>query len=278
MSHAHQRRSSSNGKKVEFVGLPILSSDESPHPEGGGIADGGAGDLATIVLSLIITSIDAERMGKICEKLKEPDPWPERFSRKIKERHDGVMKKLKDIKEQNRTSKRDFEAGFLPLIQEALGCIGDHTAASQSTRPVHVQHLGAEGQPYCEALVNLMKHSDAVIFAFDQLSGRTPEPSRLPEINASLKKDREVAVATVEAGKRVAEADVENLLADRFQEVRSPVGISAEEKQRGRMLLSRGVNGDTSTKEPLGWGNIARDAERALEKLCFAGQKHAKDH
>lgn len=45
-------------------------------------------------------SIDAERMGKICEKLKEPDPWPEEFSRNIRERHDGVRKKLKDIKEQ----------------------------------------------------------------------------------------------------------------------------------------------------------------------------------
>ncbi len=46
MPHARKRRSSSNGKKVEFVGLPILSSDDSPQPEGSRIADGDAGDLA----------------------------------------------------------------------------------------------------------------------------------------------------------------------------------------------------------------------------------------
>lgn len=179
-----------------------------------------------------------------------------------------------------RLARREaFEGGFLPLIQEALGGTGDNNeGANLANQPLHVAYLGAEGQPYCEAMVTLMKQADALIFTFDQLSARSPPPSRLSEINASFQQDKGLAAATVEAGRRVAETAVDDLLADRFQEVRSSSSLTAEEENKGRLLLSKGVTSDTPTHEPLGWGNVSRDAERALKKLCFAGDIHGKDH
>ncbi|KIW41909.1 uncharacterized protein PV06_05505 [Exophiala oligosperma] len=260
--------------------------NRTSQPETDGSVLNGTGDLA----------IDTERMGKICKKLKEPDPWPKRFSQTVKERHDKIIRRANEIKEQEfvlvlwkevrhaltnlSLARRDeFEREFLPLIQEALGGTGDNNeGASPADLPIHVAYLGAEGQPYCEAMVTLMKQADALTFTFDQLSARDPPPSRLAEINKSFEQDKVLAVATVEAGRRVAETAVDDLLADRFQEVRKSSGLTAEEENRGRLLLSRGVTTDTPTYEPLGWGNVSRDAERALRKLCFAGDTHGKDH
>lgn len=166
----------------------------------------------------------------------------------------------------------------MPLITEALGGIDENEAANPSNKTIHVDFLGAEGQPFCDGLIKLMKQSDALISAFHQLSACQQQQSSLREIHTSFKKEKDIAVATIEAGRRLAEADVENLLADRFQEVRSPPGLNAQEQQSGRMLLSRGNNESTPRKEPRGWGNVARDAERAMAKLYFAGEKHSKEH
>ncbi|KAI1612099.1 hypothetical protein EDD36DRAFT_274547 [Exophiala viscosa] len=268
MSTRRRSRSNSTGKRVEFIDLPILSSDEPSQPESSAFSDIYARELA----------IDTERMGKICEKLKEPDPWPSRFSKTIEQRHEGIVNKLKESRENNAADKAAFEHEFLPLIQKALGGIDGKDEVNPANTAIHVDFLGAERQPYCEGLVNLMKQSDALIRAFDQLSAREAEQSRFGEIITSFKKEKDVAVATVQAGRQVAEADVENLLADRFQNIRSPSGLKAEEQQRGRMLLSRGINLPTATRETVGWGNVARDAEKAMAKLCFAGHKHLKEH
>lgn len=167
-------------------------------------------------------------------------------------------------------AQEKFETELSPLLKSALGGVGEQGELFASTLPVHVQFLGAEGQPYCDSLVSLMKQADALLFAYDQLLAREPQVSRLQDLRASFKRDKEVATATVEAGKRVARADIDRLLADGLHEVQAPSGLSAEEKQRGRMLLQQGSDQESSAKEPLGWGNVARDVERAIEKLCFA--------
>jgi len=171
-----------------------------------------------------------------------------------------------------------FETEFVPLIRTALGGLANSLDHSSSpSRLINVQYLGAEGQPYCEGLVNVLKQCDVLIFACDQLAGRSSQPSHLQDINASFKKDKELALATIEAGRRVAETDTEKLLADSFEEVRIPHGLTSEEELRGRLLLSRGFDKETSPKQPLGLGKIAGDAGRAIEKLCFAGLSNLRD-
>ncbi|KAL2452466.1 Large ribosomal subunit protein eL15 [Exophiala dermatitidis] len=242
--------------------------------------------------------LDPERMGQICERLQEPDPWPRRFSESIKHRQESIMKKVDEI----RLKRQAFEAALAPLVQAALeGLGGDQdasvSAASAATpavptsTPIHVPFLGAEGQPFCDGLVKLMQQSDALIFAYDQLSQRQMQQnSRLENIKMSFDKDKQLAAATLEAGQAVATMEVERLLADGFHEVQigDSYGLSAEDVQRGRMLLARGAAaaagaGTDMTEEmankqqqPLGWGNVARDTEKAIERLCYAGQSQAQ--
>ncbi|KIW20892.1 hypothetical protein PV08_01471 [Exophiala spinifera] len=267
MLNARKNTPNADDKKVGFASPAFPPGDEIY--EAGESVHNASGDLA----------IDTERMGKICKKLKEPDLWPKRFAQIIKEQQNNITKKIKEMTAQDLALQEEFDRGFLPLIQEALGGAGASNEASNlATQPIHVAYLGAEGQPYCEAMITLMKQADALIFALDQLSARTPPPSRLSDINMSFEQDKAAAVATIEAGRRVAETAVEDLLADRLQEVRSSTGLTAEEENRGKILLSKGVTSDTPILEPMGWGNVSRDAERALRKLCFAGDIHAKDH
>lgn len=178
--------------------------------------------------------------------------------------------------------QRTFKNEFAPLISAALRGIGDdnntYSSSSSSppasTHPISVQFLGAEGQPYCDSMIKLMEQSGALIFAYDELAGREARPSRLREMGTSFNKDVAVTVATLDAGKKVAGWDIEKLLADRFQDVRTPQDLTGEDGHKGRMLLSRGASKEPPEKEPSGLGNIARDVEKAIERLCFAGQGH----
>ncbi|KAL2416439.1 hypothetical protein ABEF95_016256 [Exophiala dermatitidis] len=278
----HATRSIVGRKRVEFTDETVaaslpdasLAAKRSKHGE-----DNVEG--AKLVL-------DPERMGQICEKLQEPDPWPRRFSESIKQRQESIRKKVDEI----RVKRQAFEAAFAPLIQSALeGLGGDQdvpsaaaaaaTLAVRTPMPIHVPFLGAEGQPFCGGLVKLMQQSDALIFAYDQLSQRQVQTSRLENIKTCFDEDKQLAVATLEAGQAVATMEVERLLADGFHKVGDSHGLSAEDVQKGRMLLARGaaagagadMTGKMGHKEqPLGWGNVARDTEKAIEKLCYAGQ------
>lgn len=184
------------------------------------------------------------------------------------------------------SEKQTFEAAFSPLMKQALQGLSlapdsdFEPSPSSASGPIHVPFLGAEGQPYCNGLINLMRQSDALIFAYDQLSEWEAQVSRLQNLRAAFEKDKQVAVAMLQAGKRVAEEDIAGLLADKFREVRPAQNLSADDVQTGRLLLARGAdvtNTNTSPKQqPLGWGNVARDTERAIEKLCYAGQGHSR--
>jgi hypothetical protein len=177
-----------------------------------------------------------------------------------------------------RTSLSDrgrFEKAFLPLANSALVGLGDDSRSllSSTQPPRRIQFLGPEGQPFCNALVDLLKQSDAVIYVHGQLAKRTPQPSHIQDISTSFDGEKAVAAKTIHAGKHIVGTEMERLLADGFHEVRSGLStLTAEEEQRGRLLLLRGMNQEAPEKQTRGWGNVARDTERAMEKLCFASK------
>ena len=170
------------------------------------------------------------------------------------------------------SDKQAFDAEIAPLIASALGGLMDDDAdATSFAFPIQVQYLGPENQPYCEAMSSLMTHSGTLLLAYDELARRDMHISRLEEVAASFKKDKGAAEATIEAGKRVATADVEKLLVDRFNEVRLPNDLTGEDEHKGRLLLSTGTD-NKAQKESLGWGNVAMGTERAVTGLCYAGE------
>ncbi|KIX93107.1 uncharacterized protein Z520_11164 [Fonsecaea multimorphosa CBS 102226] len=219
-------------------------------------------------------------MDKIWEKLNKADPWPRQFGNVIKDRQSRLIKKLKEIKEKNALDKQSFEAEIAPLLSSALGgfASGLPNDPTSFAAPIEVRFLGAEGQIYCEAMVDLMKQSGALIFAYDELAGRPAHTSRLQDIRTSFEKDTGVSASTIEAGRKVTGMEIEKLLADSLHEVRDLHGLTADEEQKGKMLLSHGMDQqEAASKHTLGWGNVARDTETAIERLCFAGHVQASD-
>ncbi|OQV08906.1 hypothetical protein CLAIMM_13115 [Cladophialophora immunda] len=226
--HSSSRRGSSKShhKSVKFQDEVVLSSEaSSPVEEDRKRSDKSAEDLP----------FNQEKMDKIWEKLNTADPWPRQFGNVVKDKQSFLVTKLKKIKEKNALDKQSFDAEITPLLKSALGSFasGVPTDPTSFAAPIQVQFLGAEGQMYCDAMVDLMKQSGALIFAYDELARRSSHQSRLQEIRASFEKDKEVSVSTIEAGKKVTSMDIEKLLADRLHEVRDPHGVTAEEEQKG---------------------------------------------
>lgn len=148
----------------------------------------------------------------------------------------------------------------------------DDSDPASFTFPIQVQYLGPENQPYCEAMSSLMAHSGTLLLAYDELARRDTHKSRLQDIAVSFNKDKGAMEATIEAGKKVAAIDIERLLVDRFNEVRLPNSLTGEDEHKGRLLLSKGTEKETQSKQSLGWGNVATDTERAVNELCYAGE------
>ncbi|KEF63355.1 uncharacterized protein A1O9_01332 [Exophiala aquamarina CBS 119918] len=149
-----------------------------------------------------------------------------------------------------------------------------------STRQLNrrIQFFGAEGQPYCTGLVNLLKQSDAVVYVHGHLAKRTPLPPNIQDIRISFVGGKDVASKTVHAGEDVVSTEMERLLTDGFNEVRSGLGtLSAEDEHRGRLLLLRGKDQEVPEKQTRGWDTIARGTERAMEKLCFSSNPAARE-
>lgn len=144
--------------------------------------------------------------------------------------------------------------------------------------PVQVQYLGVDRQPYSAAMSDLLLQSGLLLVAYDELAGQQTHESRLAGVETSFKEDKQATESTIEAGKKLTMMEVEKLFTDRFNEVRVPYNLTGEEEHKGRLLLSRGVDKEEQPKQPLGWGNIASDMERAVEKLCFAGRVDSDGH
>lgn len=167
-----------------------------------------------------------------------------------------------------------FEEDFLTLANSALAGLGDAPQNSSSTThlPPTIRFLGAEGQSYCNGLVDLLKQADAVIYVYDQLAKRSPQPPSAQAVKHSFAGEKEIAAKTIEAGRHVVGTEVDELLADGFHEVRNGrETLTAEEKQQGRLLLARGMDQEAPDKktQTRGWGKVARDTERAMQKLCY---------
>jgi hypothetical protein len=122
-------------------------------------------------------------------------------------------------------------------------------------------------------ITELIEASHGLINTYIALTKRELPQSRLDDAEKTYIKDKAVALTTVNAGRRVAARDVETMLMDRYHEVRGRTGLTKEDERRGRRLMSQGEDEDKENHNPLGWGNVAIDAQKAVRKLHNVGQR-----
>jgi hypothetical protein len=115
----------------------------------------------------------------------------------------------------------------------------------------------------------LVEESKKLLAEYHQLAQRRPEPSRAHGLSQRFAADQHQAARAIAAGRRVADADIDDMLADKFHQVRGRPAITPDDETRGREILQLGCNQRPQLAEldDERWGKVAYRAQRAAQKL-----------
>jgi hypothetical protein len=116
----------------------------------------------------------------------------------------------------------------------------------------------------------LLEESNKLLTQYHQLAQQHSATSRLEELSKDFAADKDQTAQAIAAGRRVADADIDDMLADGLHEVRGRKIIEADDERLGREILQIGQNQrpDLAELDSEGWGKVAYRAQRAVEKLC----------
>lgn len=158
-----------------------------------------------------------------------------------------------------------FRQALLPI--EAVEV--DKRNAREDAR-LKVEVTAAGHQPLCDRIADLLGASNDLITHYETLTTEQSYESRLHEVRDTFKKDKQAALATIAAGRKVVTNEVQNMLVDRYHEFRERANITKEEDVKGRMLLAKaevGYEGDVRVSGAPGWGAVALDMKKGVDKL-----------
>jgi hypothetical protein len=163
--------------------------------------------------------------------------------------------------------QQQFISQFHNIIAAALVPVG--TEFSSASHPLQITHVMATGQPLHRNSYELLEESKNLIAQYDQVTQQHSNTSRLEDLAKKFAADRDQAAQAISAGKRVADADIDDMLADGLHEVRGRKAITADDETLGREVLQIGQNQrpDLPPLDTEAWGKVAYRAQRAVEKL-----------
>jgi hypothetical protein len=153
------------------------------------------------------------------------------------------------------SDRTTFETAILPILRKALGPIDDDEAPEiEDESMLDVPFTAAVQQEYFEQVSALLASSHGLINSYTRLSKQEVPRSRLGELSEMYRKDKETALSLLAAGRRVSGQDIDEMLADRRNEVRGRSSLTREDEQKGRMLLLEGEGEGKENRGGLGWG------------------------
>ena len=161
-------------------------------------------------------------------------------------------------------SAQDFEDHFLQLITSVLSSL---ESTYTQPRPIPLAKTKPEAQALFMRSRNLLQGSKEMLDQYDLLSQQQPDPSSLQDLSTKFTEERVELKAAVAAGRRIAQIEIEVLLADRYHEVRCTAAGSTQDEQNGKKLIDVGMGQREEINGLRGWGNVAYKAQRRLEKL-----------
>ena len=232
----------------------------------------------------------ASQLNRALEQVKKPDHWPRDFAKNVKERQSAVLEELK-LKSHtmwvtsaylvcstlltsntangpaSAAGQQQFISQFHNVIAAALAPVGIEFPSA--SHPLQVTHVTATGQPLHRKSCELLEESKNLIAQYDQVAQQHSNTSRLEDLAKKFAADRDQAAQAISAGRRVADADIDDMLADGLHEVGSRKAITADDEMLGREILQIGQNQrpDLPPLDTEAWGKVAYRAQRAVEKL-----------
>jgi hypothetical protein len=232
----------------------------------------------------------ASQLNRALEQVKKPDHWPRDFAKRVRERQTALLEELKlkshtmwvtstclacpTLLVSNTTNgptsvagRQQFISQFHNVIAAALAPVG--TEFPSAARPLQVTHVTATGQPLHGRSCVLLEESKNLIAHYDQLAQQHSDISRLEDLAKEFAADKDRVAQAISAGRRVADADIDDMLADGLHELRGRKAITADDETLGREILQIGQNQrpDLPPLDTETWGKIAYRAQRAVEKL-----------
>jgi hypothetical protein len=115
----------------------------------------------------------------------------------------------------------------------------------------------------------LVEESRNLLAEYHQLAQRRSETSHAEDLSKRFAADKDQVARAIGAGRRVADADIDDMLADKLHEVRGRKAIMADDETLGREILQIGCNQrpELAERDREGWGQVAYRAQKAVQKL-----------
>jgi hypothetical protein len=165
------------------------------------------------------------------------------------------------------TGQQQFISQFRNVIAAALAPVGIELPSASD--PLQITYVTATGQPLHRKSCVLLEESKNLIAQYGQLTQQHSDTSRLEDLAKKFTADKDHAAQAISAGRSVADADIDDMLADGLHEVRAKKAITADDETLGREILQIGRNQlpDLPPLDTEAWGKVAYKAQRAVEKL-----------
>lgn len=144
------------------------------------------------------------------------------------------------------------------------------TGLTSPSHPLRITHVAPYDQPLYKKCSILLQESRGLLARYHELAHEHSEDTlRMEDLSKTFAADRDQTARAIAAGRRVADADIDDMLADKLHNVRGRKAITAEDETRGREILQIGRNQRPALAEldQEGWGRVACRAQRAVEKL-----------
>ena len=163
--------------------------------------------------------------------------------------------------------QQQFISQFHNIIAAALAPVG--TELPSASHPLQITYVTATDQPLHRKSCVLLEESKNLIAQYGQLAQQHSDTSRLEDLAKKFATDKDQAAQAISAGRRVADADIDDMLADGVHEVRGRKAITADDETLGRGILQIGRHQrpDLPSLDTEAWGKVAYNAQRAVEKL-----------
>ena len=162
--------------------------------------------------------------------------------------------------------KKDHDEQFLALLTTALAPAVPGATGVKLSKPLHVTQITAVGQPLHQQSLLLLQESKALLKAYNDVTEQGGRTSSLDQLAADFRHDHESIGDMIEAGKRVGKSDIEDRLADKYNEVRGRRTMTKDEEELGGLVFDSADARDV-VMDSEGWGKVAHKASRAAQKM-----------
>lgn len=125
------------------------------------------------------------------------------------------------------------------------------------------------GQPIHDKCRILLEESKNLLTQYRTLAEQHSDTSHLEDLSQIFAAAKDQTAQAIAAGRRVADADIDHMLADQVHEVRGRQAITADDERLGRETLhiGRKQRPELAESDAERWGKVARRAQKAVEKL-----------